>query len=80
LSENNLIVKLYGASSCHLCEKAEAILGQSGVAYTRIDIRSDSTLLKKYGLRIPVLQRTDNGAELDWPFDPEDADAFLRCI
>jgi hypothetical protein len=34
-------------------------------------------LLEKYRIRIPVLRRDDNCAELDWPFD---APALQRFI
>lgn len=69
--------RLYGTSCCHLCEEAEAILRQIGIAATHIDIADDDALLEKYGVRIPVLQRMDTGAELGWPFD---AAAVLRFL
>ncbi len=34
-----------------------------------IDIDSNATLEVRYGERIPVLRKEDDGAELDWPFD-----------
>lgn len=37
-----------------------------------IDIASDEFLLAKYDVRIPVLQRPDTKAELDWPFSEAD--------
>lgn len=70
-------VKLYGTGFCHLCEEAEAILDQAGVTAAPIDIAEDDALLEKYGTRIPVLQRTDNDAELGWPFDAEAVTQFL---
>lgn len=69
--------KLYGTRSCHLCEAAAEILRQAGAAAVHIDIAGDDRLLDKYGLRIPVLQRCDNAAELDWPFDAAAAARFL---
>jgi hypothetical protein len=60
---------LYGTESCHLCDEAEAVLREVGVAADYIDIADDDELLEKYGIRIPVLQRMDTGAELGWPFD-----------
>jgi len=78
MSENEVKVRFYSTRSCHLCEKASAILDQADIANTRIDIGSNITLLKEYGMRIPVLQRLDNGMELDWPFDSEDVNNFLR--
>ena len=70
-------IRLYGTEFCHLCEEAEAILKQAGVAAVHIDIAEDDELLKKYGTRIPVLQRADNDAELGWPFDAVTVAQFL---
>lgn len=78
MAEDQLAAKLYSTKSCHLCEAAERVLIGGRVAVTKIDIVSDVALLKKYGLRIPVLQRIDNGAELDWPFDAEAVADFLK--
>jgi hypothetical protein len=33
--------------------------------------------MEKYGVRIPVLRRADNGAELGWPFDEAAVVCFL---
>ncbi len=68
---------LYGTSCCHLCEQAEAILHQAGVAAQHVDIADDDGLLEKYGVRIPVLRRADNGAELGWPFDAAGVTRFM---
>lgn len=68
---------LYGTSCCHLCEQAKAVLNEAGVTATHIDIAEDDTLLERYGTRIPVLRRTDSGAELGWPFDEA---AVLRFV
>lgn len=69
---------LYGTSCCHLCEQAEAVLGEAGVAAQHVDIADDDGLLEKYGVRIPVLRRTDSGAELGWPFDAATVARFLK--
>ncbi|MEO6975513.1 MAG: glutaredoxin family protein [Gallionella sp.] len=60
---------LYGTLSCHLCTQAEAVLHAAGVTAEYTDIAEDEALLEKYGMRIPVVSRVDNGAELGWPFD-----------
>jgi hypothetical protein len=70
--------RLYGTESCHLCVAAEAILHLAGIAAIKIDIAADENLLGNYSLRIPVLQRIDNDAELDWPFDAAAAARFLK--
>jgi glutaredoxin len=69
---------LYGTSCCHLCEQAEAILHESGIAAEHVDIAEDDALIERYGTRIPVLRRADSGAELGWPFDAGMAAEFLK--
>ena len=64
---------LYATSDCHLCEAAQRLIyGVLNVPVTTVDIAADHQLLAGYSLRIPVLRRTDTGAEIDWPFGPED--------
>ena len=69
---------LYSTPHCHLCEQAEAILRSAGVDAEPVDISRDGALLERYGVRIPVLVRTGDGAELGWPFDGEMLAAFLE--
>ncbi len=69
--------KLYTTGHCHLCEEAEAIVRRAGATALKIDIADDDDLFDKYHTRIPVLQRTDNAAELDWPFDEALVSRFL---
>lgn len=73
-----MVIKLYGTTFCHLCEEAEAILQMLGVEAEYVDIADDDDLVEKYGVRIPVLQRMDTGAELGWPFDTEGVVGFLE--
>jgi len=73
--------QLFGTLGCHLCEIAEAEvmpLVEHGLLVELVDITDPQDLTDVYGLRIPVLRRTDTGAELDWPFDTEQLVAFLR--
>ena len=60
---------LYTTSSCHLCEQAEQLLAQVGLAFDAVEIADDPALLERYGVRIPVLRRRDTGEELNWPFN-----------
>ena len=71
---------LYHTEFCHLCEEAESIMLQAGLAqrYRRIDIEPDEDLLEQYGVRIPVLKRMDTGQELSWPFDLDNIADFLK--
>ena len=73
--------QLFGTLGCHLCEIAEAEimpLVEHGLLVELVDITDPQDLTDVYGLRIPVLRRTDTGAELDWPFDTDQVVAFLR--
>jgi hypothetical protein len=78
LAAAQIDAKLYGTGFCHLCEKAEEILRQAGITAVKIDIVEDDNLFDRYSLRIPVLKRVDNDAELDWPFDAATAARFLK--
>lgn len=76
-------LELYSTSACHLCEVAEALLAgvvpEARLAWQCyvVDIADDDELLECYGIRIPVLRRSDTGAELGWPFDASQLLAFL---
>ncbi|KGE69817.1 MULTISPECIES: glutaredoxin family protein [Pseudomonas] len=73
--------QLFGTLGCHLCEIAEVEimpLVEHGLLVELVDITDPEDLTEAYGLRIPVLRRTDTGAELDWPFDSQQVVAFLR--
>jgi len=41
------------------------------------EIADDVNLLNLYEVKIPVLKRLDNGAELNWPFNIEDISQFI---
>lgn len=73
--------QLFGTLGCHLCEVAEAVLlpfVEHGLLVELVDIVENEAWVDQYALRIPVLRRTDNGAELDWPFEAEQVVSFLR--
>jgi hypothetical protein len=52
-------VRLYVKPGCHLCEDAAVALERLQARYkhrlTTVDITTDSYLVDRYGLRIPVL-------------------------
>lgn len=73
---NNAQLELYGTDGCHLCEEAAALLQALSIPARHIDIAGDDHLLDRYGVRIPVLRRSD-GAELNWPFG---SDEILRFV
>lgn len=75
------LLTLYSTSGCHLCELAEALIAPllpEHCSVEIIDIAESDQLIEQYGIRIPVLQRPDDGSELGWPFDGEDFLAFLQ--
>ena len=74
---NEAKLRLYGREICHLCDEAEGMLRRLGLVADYVDIAGNAELLKRYGTRIPVLQRMDSGAELGWPFD---ATAVVRFM
>jgi hypothetical protein len=72
-------LNLYSTTHCHLCDLAHSLLLNFDyqVALKIIDIADDEALLDKFSLRIPVLQRQDTKAELNWPFTSADVHKFL---
>lgn len=72
---------LYSTSACHLCEQALDII-QPIIAglyvLDEVDISTSDQLIERYGVRIPVIQRSDTGAELGWPFDATGFKAFIQ--
>ncbi len=72
---------LYYQPDCHLCDEAEALMLAAGLAerYQKVDIETDLELLKRYGIYVPVLKRSDNRQELFWPFDGAGLAAFLEA-
>lgn len=74
-----LPLALYITGGCHLCEQAAVLLRAAVDApFRRVEIADDDELLERYGVRIPVLQRLDTGAELGWPFDAAAIARLLR--
>jgi len=72
---------LYTTAGCHLCELAEAILQtidkQYNTTIIHTEIGDDDNLVKRYGLRIPVVKLPDD-TEIGWPFELEDIESQLK--
>ena len=72
----------YTTTRCHLCELAEALLVSTPlpepIPVDAVDIAQSGRLVERYGSRIPVLHRSDTGAELDWPFTRDELIHFLQ--
>lgn len=76
-------VLLHGTSACALCDRAEALVAPMAAAFgwqlEQIDIADDDALFARWGERIPVLERTDTGAVLCWPFDARAVQGVLAA-
>ena len=74
-------VQLFTTRGCHLCEEAELLLLQAAqslpVTVMAVEISEDPALVERYGIRIPVVRRQDDGRELGWPFDLDGLLQFL---
>lgn len=70
-------INLYSTSHCHLCDDAAEMLNKLSIYFTIVEITDNEQLLSTYGTRIPVLQREDSKAELNWPFNTQGIVQFL---
>ncbi|NJD05238.1 MAG: glutaredoxin family protein [Methylococcaceae bacterium] len=71
---------VYSTPGCHLCEQAEVLLQKLAAgSWHSVDIAGDDQLLERYGVRIPVVRRVSDGAELNWPFDLAALDCFIHA-
>lgn len=72
---------LYTTLGCHLCESAQEIIKNSRhaehVELELIEIADSSELIKRYGIRIPVVRLDGKQEEIGWPFDSAEFDDWL---
>ena len=69
---------LYQRDDCPLCDEAYELLAVTGVPdFEPVWIDGEPELEARYGARVPVLRRSEDGAELDWPFTVASLRAFL---
>jgi hypothetical protein len=72
---------LYQRDDCHLCDLALEVLAAARVPdFESVFIDDDAGLEKRYGVRVPVLHDDVSGAELDWPFDATQLQAWLQRV
>ena len=70
---------LFSTPHCHLCELAHSLaIKIPDTSVIVIDVADDDFLLVEYGVRIPVLQRPETKAELDWPFSEDEILDLLK--
>ncbi|HEX7803325.1 MAG TPA: glutaredoxin family protein [Pseudoxanthomonas sp.] len=69
---------LYQRDDCHLCDLALEVLAAARAPdFESVFIDDDAGLEQRYGVRVPVLRDAASGAELDWPFDARQLQAWL---
>ncbi len=64
---------LYSGTGCHLCDQARAVIDAvlpAGWHIRTVLIDDSPELRERYGTRIPVVARGDDGREKGWPFSP----------
>lgn len=72
------VLILYQRDDCHLCDLALDVLAGARVPeFESVFIDDDEELEARYGERVPVLRRSPEGDELDWPFDTARLRAWL---
>lgn len=70
---------LYQRDDCPLCDEALGVLAAARAPdFTSVWIDDHAALEARYGARVPVLRDDVRDAELDWPFDPEALQRWLR--
>lgn len=74
------VLTLYTTWGCHLCEQAEQLLLNLGLAgqFQLVDIVDDEAAFARYRVAIPVLKHGDN--ELYWPFDESQLATWLKDV
>lgn len=80
MGNDTIPLLMYSRPECHLCEQAaEVVAGfDPRISLVEVNIENDIALIQRYGDRVPVLARTDNAEELNWPFDATGLKAFLK--
>ncbi|MBB1485323.1 glutaredoxin family protein [Oceanospirillum sediminis] len=77
----NKTLYLYTTAGCHLCDMAMAIVHplvqQQGIKLELVEISEQESLVEKYGVRIPVIRLDGQESDLGWPFEAEQAQAYL---
>ena len=74
-------VVLYARDGCHLCDEARRVIEDTGrsapFAFTEIDIETDDTLIREYGIRIPVVE-IDGEERFEYEVDATELASIVR--
>lgn len=71
---------LYTGPNCSLCDDALSIvtsLNNHLIEVEKVNIRESAELYHLYAVRIPIIKRDTSEAELAWPFDKQQLQAFI---
>jgi len=75
---------LFSTSGCHLCELAKEViwplLDEFSLHLNECEIADSDALIEAYGVRIPVIKLVGSEQDLGWPFDAEQARAYLAQV
>ena len=77
-------LQFFTTLGCHLCEQAAQLIDElqtdshPDLFVESIDIADDDALFERYGIRIPVVKRTDVDHDLGWPFDKDGLKQYLE--
>ena len=67
-------VVLYARAGCHLCDVARGVIlaqrERTPFTFEEVDIETSGTLVREYGLRIPVVV-VDDVERFEYEVDPE---------
>ena len=75
------MLTLFQRDDCHLCDLALEVLAAARAPdFDSVFIDDDAALAARYGERVPVLRDDARGVELDWPFDADGLQGFLRML
>ena len=78
---------LLGTEGCHLCDLAVPIVVEVA-QHHQVTIMSEDiaecdnavAMVNRYGDKIPVLLHEYSNKSLDWPFDHQQVDIFIREV
>jgi glutaredoxin len=74
-------VVLYSRPGCHLCDEARGVIisvrARQPFGFDEIDIETDDSLLREYGIRIPVVT-IDGEERFEIAVDPDELEGLVR--
>ncbi len=81
---NLSVVKFLTREGCHLCEEArplvQAVATRHQIDVIEVDIDGDDTLIRDYGLRVPVVLGPDDEVIAEGQIDPRALARNLRKL